>query len=67
MWTLVGSGHKKFTDTCMPMSQAIPKGANWIKDSVAEVQPDKNLVITAGGLEVLSYNKKFCQNSLKCN
>lgn len=52
MFTLVGSGHKDFSQTYQSMGKSLPSGANWIKDSVAKVDPKKNLVTTAGGLEV---------------
>lgn len=59
MWTLVGSGHKTFEQSGQPMGKTLPKGAEWIKDSVALVQPENNLVKTANGLEV-SFIELFC-------
>jgi len=52
MFTLVGSGHKTIADSRQPMGKSIPKNAKWIKDSVASVDPDNNLVTTSAGLQV---------------
>lgn len=60
MWTLVGSGHKTFAQTALPMAKAIPKGANWIKDSAATIDPEKNLVTTENGLEVCPVTMSSC-------
>ena len=34
------------------MYKAIPRGADWIRDSVLCVEPEQNLVITASGEQV---------------
>ena len=34
------------------MYKAIPRGADWIRDSVLSVEPEQNLVITASGQQV---------------
>ena len=42
------------------MAKAIPKGANWIKDSAATIDPEKNLVNTENGLEVFPVTMSSC-------
>lgn len=66
MWTLVGSGHKTFADSSLPMAKAIPKGAEWIKDSAATIDPEKNMVTTANGLE-LNYDMLIVAVGLNLN
>ena len=52
LWTLVGGGvfpkeHSEHTE-----ASVIPPQATWIRDSVAEVVPEENLVITGSGKTV---------------
>lgn len=52
MWTLVGGGMKKLEDSAKPMSQVLPKKADWIKQRVLDFDPAKNTVRTEDGQEV---------------
>jgi len=52
LWTLVGGGAARKESTARPEADQIPRGATWIRDAVAEFQPEKNRVTTVGGLEV---------------
>jgi len=49
MFTLIGGGMKKLDQSYKPMKDVLPKDALWLKDSVAEIDPKKNEVITAKG------------------
>jgi NADH dehydrogenase FAD-containing subunit len=44
LWTLVGGGVVPKEVTGRPMKSVIPKRVHWIKDAVAEFEPDKNLI-----------------------
>jgi sulfide:quinone oxidoreductase len=46
-WTLVGAGTYSFDKTAKPMSDMIPKGAQWIKDKATIFDADNNSVHTA--------------------
>lgn len=46
LWTLVGGGVVGKQRTRRDMNSVIPKGAEWIKDSVVRFDPDKNTVQT---------------------
>ncbi|XP_045117192.1 sulfide:quinone oxidoreductase, mitochondrial-like isoform X1 [Portunus trituberculatus] len=52
MWTLVGGGMKRLEDSGRPMSQVLPKKADWIKQRVVTFDPHKNKVITQDGQEI---------------
>jgi NADH dehydrogenase FAD-containing subunit len=52
MWTLVGGGQKSLAQSARPMGSVLPKKAEWIKDSVAEFDPDRNVIVTKGGDEI---------------
>lgn len=45
-WTLVGANTYDFDKTARKMSSLIPKGVDWIKESVSEFMPDQNSVKT---------------------
>lgn len=49
LWTLVGAGILRREETERDEARFIPPGARWLKDSVAEFDPDKNAVMTSGG------------------
>jgi sulfide:quinone oxidoreductase len=49
MWTLVGAGVVKKEKTVKPTKSLIPKGAQWIQDSVTDFLPDENAVMTKNG------------------
>ena len=52
MFTLVGSGVKKFEQTRKPTNSILPQACSWIKESVTGVDPDKSKVFTSDGKEV---------------
>ncbi|HEY7269588.1 MAG TPA: FAD/NAD(P)-binding oxidoreductase [Dehalococcoidia bacterium] len=49
LWTLVGGGVFPKERSVHSEASVIPPAANWIRDSVAEVRPDENLIVTAEG------------------
>ncbi|GAB0094265.1 sulfide:quinone oxidoreductase, mitochondrial [Sergentomyia squamirostris] len=52
MFTLVGGGIKKLEDSVAPMKDTLPSLSTWVKDSVAEFQPDANAVVTKSGEKI---------------
>ncbi len=52
LWTLVGGGVFKKEASRRAEKDFIPQGATWIKESVVELCPDQNKVITDGGRTV---------------
>ena len=52
MWTLVGSGQKRFEQSSRPMKSVLPSKAEWIKDRVVKFDPKQSKVITKGGEEI---------------
>ena len=46
LWTLVGGGVVKKQATERSEASVIPKGVAWIRDSVAEICPEENAVLT---------------------
>jgi sulfide:quinone oxidoreductase len=48
-FTLVGGGLYKLENTKRPTANYIPKRATWIKDKVAELDPDNNKVVLESG------------------
>ncbi|XP_064107561.1 sulfide:quinone oxidoreductase, mitochondrial-like [Macrobrachium nipponense] len=52
MWTLVGGGMKTLEDSGKPMSEVLPKKADWIKEKVVSFDPHNNKVITNDGQEI---------------
>jgi sulfide:quinone oxidoreductase len=53
--TLVGAGLMDYQDTLKPEKKLIPSGVTWIKEKVADIQPDKNEIILANN-EIISYD-----------
>ncbi|MEH1843969.1 MAG: FAD/NAD(P)-binding oxidoreductase [Nostoc sp.] len=51
-WTLVGGGVYKALDTVKDEKDYIPERATWIKDYVAQLDPDNNTVITQEGKRI---------------
>lgn len=43
-WTLVAGGIESKEYTARPMSEVIPAGASWIRDSVVSIDPEKQLI-----------------------
>ncbi len=52
LWTLVGAGIVDAAVSQRPEKDYVPAGVRWIRDFVTELDPDHNLVRTAGGGEV---------------
>ncbi|XP_068204174.1 sulfide:quinone oxidoreductase, mitochondrial-like [Palaemon carinicauda] len=52
MWTLVGGGMKTLEDSGKPMSEVLPRKADWIKRKVVSFDPHNNKVITDKGQEI---------------
>lgn len=51
-WTMVGGGIFKPQDTVRRMSDVIPHGVTWEKASVAEFDPDHNLIVLSDGRRI---------------
>lgn len=49
LWTLVGGGQAKASSTERSEASVMPKGATWIKNAAATVDPDSNTVTCADG------------------
>lgn len=47
MFTLVGGGMKSLSASKRSMKSVLPASAKWLKDSVVEFEPEKNIVRTA--------------------
>ncbi len=52
LWTLVGGGVFPKKQSEHSEASVIPPGATWIRDSVAEIRPEENLLVTSGGKTV---------------
>ncbi|KAI1289946.1 Sulfide:quinone oxidoreductase, mitochondrial [Halotydeus destructor] len=55
MWSLVGGGIKKLSDTRKSMQDVVPRDATWIKDKVSEFQPESNTLKTSSG-QLITYD-----------
>lgn len=49
LWTLVGGGQAKVSTTERSEASVMPKGATWIRNAAATVDPDSNTVICSDG------------------
>lgn len=49
LWTLVGGGIFPREASVRPEADFIPRGAEWIREGAAEVDPDRNRVTTTSG------------------
>ena len=49
LWTLVGGGHAKASTTARPEASVMPRGATWIRNAAAAVDPDNNTVTCVDG------------------
>ncbi|ADU01731.1 NAD(P)/FAD-dependent oxidoreductase [Mycolicibacterium gilvum] len=49
LWTLVGGGQADAATTARPEASVMPKGATWIKNAAAAVDPDANTVTCSDG------------------
>lgn len=66
MWTLVGAGLKKFSQSERMEEDILPKGCTWIKDRVTKVDPDNNYVTTANG-DLIGYDYLVVAMGLQLN
>lgn len=51
-WTLVGAGTFDYKKTARPMASLIPKGVQWLQESVTTFQPDSNTIQLSNGESV---------------
>ncbi len=51
-WTFVGGGIIKAEKTARPMADIMPRGAQWLRDSVASIDPEACAVATEGGARI---------------
>jgi sulfide:quinone oxidoreductase len=56
LWTLVGGGVMPKEETARPEADYIPDGVAWLRDSVAEIDPDAKSVKLDGG-ETIEYGQ----------
>ena len=54
LFTLVGSGIKKFEQSKKPMASVMARGVTWIQDGADKFEPDQNRVLIASGQKVRS-------------
>lgn len=66
LWTLVGGGVFRKQVTERPQASVIPKGVAWLQDSVREIRPEENAVITASG-ESIGYDYLVVAPGLQVN
>jgi len=52
MWTLVGGGAKDFSQSERKQAEVTPRDATWVKEMVAEFNPDANSVTLSDGSEL---------------
>jgi len=52
MWTLVGAGIKDFAESERKQADVTHKDATWVKEKVAEFNPDSNSITLADGSEL---------------
>jgi sulfide:quinone oxidoreductase len=52
LWTLIGAGVFPKEQSERAESAFIPKGADWIKEYVAEIRPEENVVLTREGSRI---------------
>ncbi|HNQ12969.1 MAG TPA: FAD/NAD(P)-binding oxidoreductase [Bacteroidia bacterium] len=63
-WTLVAAGTYSFERTSKPMLKMIPEGVKWIQDSVQNISPKNNQIITYMG-ERIAYDYLIVSPGLK--
>ena len=66
LWTLVGGGVVPKEVTGRPMKSVIPKRVHWIKDAVAQFEPDKNVIRTREG-KIITYDWLVIAAGLQLN
>lgn len=55
MFTMIGGGMKKLSQSRRTMESVLPKKAKWIQDAAVKFNPDSNEVITKNG-HTISYD-----------
>jgi sulfide:quinone oxidoreductase len=55
IWTLVGGGAIERASSVRPQADFIPANADWLRDSVADFDPEQNRLTTVSG-EVIAYD-----------
>lgn len=71
MFTMIGGGMKKISQSHRPMESVLPKKAKWIKDSAAKFNPNANEVITKQGhiieydILVIAVGLQLCYGKVK--
>lgn len=66
MFTLIGGGIKKLSDSGKLMKSVLPDNATWIKDRVVDFNPHKNTVNTLNG-DTISYEFLIIAMGLQLN
>ena len=66
LWTLVGGGVVPKEITGRPMKSVMPKRVHWIKDAVAQFEPDKNTIRTREG-KIITYDWLVVAAGLQIN
>jgi sulfide:quinone oxidoreductase len=66
LWTLVGGGVVPKEITGRPMKSVMPKRVHWIKDAVAEFEPEQNQIRTRDG-KVITYDWLVVAAGLQIN
>ncbi|KAF5297900.1 hypothetical protein FQA39_LY11885 [Lamprigera yunnana] len=66
MFTLIGGGIKKLTDSGKATKSVLPSNATWLKDRVVEFFPEKNQVITLQG-DTINYDFMLIAVGLQLN
>lgn len=52
LWTLVGSGHATATETRRPEADVMPQGVQWIRGSVANIDPEERTLQVDNGMQL---------------
>lgn len=52
LWTFVGAGIKKLSDSQKPASEVIPNGVDWLESHVKNINPDSKIVTLKDGRQV---------------
>lgn len=66
LWTLVGGGVVPKEITGRPMKSVMPKRVRWVRDAVAEFEPEKNQIRTRDG-KVITYDWLVIAAGLQLN
>lgn len=66
MFTMIGGGMKKLTESYNDMDKVIPKNTKWIKDEAVIIDPKSNSVTTKKG-DTITYEFLLVAVGLKLN